>query len=649
MSQPNNLMGTVGLGGFPKAISKPRRPRTNSQGQTPQKSQSPFRLEFGNGGGGGGGGSARKNKSHSNYQPQLYNLSTPGKVIYNSSKTAELQCLLNTLPSSSNNHQIFFDASSSDFYQQSQNYSNQHGGGSANNYDGSSIFTPHLSRNSTTAGAVVVNNVESNTTVDIVNDEESNRLNSMALRRIDTAFSKLHGTASQVAIYRYNPTTQSWDKTDTVGCLFLYERNIAPKFGLVVMNRKSVSNFIQCFGPDGQVVLNTPFLLLRAVEDLNNDPNDGTQAIHCIWFYDGQECVTSANILKNMGLKFEDETLGNMGFGSPNDLNKTPAGKLCGNTLFQILQRGSKESPQPKGKSMAKVMTAEELESQMLHESDNSHQLIGGAGLMSGGQVNGGSLLHQFLNISMNDKNIEPKTSGQSVTSDSPSVAHVPLTQNKMRTVEQLEREMRKERSSDSSTSTGSASAVAIQNELMQTLGIPNMTAVDKTDFRDVQSGGYTASPFHTTSKSIERTMLDTIVGKSVEETDPEDLRQVLQNIEPSNLILVTETVPGANESRLTWRINRSSSLRKENDSTFTTPTGEFVSATGTRCSSQLGSDPRYFEGSGRALDIKPSPLTKDQFAQTLIYLLQSDTDFITKIHDAYIKSLQDAFDGRHF
>jgi len=163
------------------------------------------------------------------------------------------------------------------------------------------------------------------------------------------------------------------------------------------------------------------------------------------------------------------------------------------------------------------------------------------------------------------------------------------------------------------------------------------------------RSVGYTASPFHTISKSAERTMLDNIVGKSVDETDPEDLRQVLQNIEPSNLILVTETVPGANESRLTWRINRSSSLRKENDSTFTTPTGEFVSATGTRCSSQLGNDPRYFEGSGRQLEVKPSPLTKDQLAQSLMYLLQSDNDFITKIHDAYVKSLQDAYDGRHF
>ncbi|ODM95592.1 mRNA-decapping enzyme 1B, partial [Orchesella cincta] len=424
--------------------------------------------------------------------------------------------------------------------------------------------------------------------------------------------------------------------------------NVAPKYGLVVMNRKSVSNFIQCFGPDGQVVLNTPFLLLRAVEDLNNDPNDGTQAIHCIWFYDGQECVTSANILKNMGLKFEDETQthGGMGFGTPSDINKTPGGKLCGNTLFQILQQGSKDSSQQKGKSVAKVMTAEELESQMLHESD--HQAIGGTGVLNAAQVNGSSVLHQFLNISIKDKN-ESKTSGEEVSSSSPSVAHVPLTQNKMRTVEQLEREMRKERSSDSSTSTGSASAVAIQNELMQTLGIPNLTAVDKTDFGDVQSGGYTASPFHTISKSVERTMLDNIVGKSVDETDPEDLRQVLQNIEPSNLILVTENVPGANEARLTWRINRSSSLRKETDSTFTTPTGEFVSATGTRCSSQLGSDPRYFEGSSRPLEVKPSPLTKDQLAQSLIYLLQSDSDFIAKIHDAYVKSLQDAYDGRHF
>lgn len=44
----------------------------------------------------------------------------------------------------------------------------------------------------------------------MADDEESNRINSTALRRIDPTFIKLHGTASQVAVYSYNSVTQSW-------------------------------------------------------------------------------------------------------------------------------------------------------------------------------------------------------------------------------------------------------------------------------------------------------------------------------------------------------------------------------------------------------------------------------------------------------
>lgn len=185
----------------------------------------------------------------------------------------------------------------------------------------------------------------------------------------------------------------------------------------------------------------------------------------------------------------------------------------------------------------------------------------------------------------------------------------------------------------------------------------------DKTD--------YSQSSSQNRSKSAEQAILDNIVGKSLNETDPDVIREVLQNVEPSNLILVTETVPGGNETRLTWRLNRSSSLRKvkqkfkkktkfhitascrlckgttfnffpykspwvnnfvtyfqETDSTFTTPTGEFLSASGTRCSSQLGlgAEGRYFDGPLtplRPAEVKPTPLTKDQLLQAMNYLLQ--------------------------
>lgn len=71
------------------------------------------------------------------------------------------------------------------------------------------------STNSVKVGGVAGLNSNSNSDncgggVVVADDEESNRLNSSAVRRIDPTFAKLHGTASQVAVYRYNSSTQSW-------------------------------------------------------------------------------------------------------------------------------------------------------------------------------------------------------------------------------------------------------------------------------------------------------------------------------------------------------------------------------------------------------------------------------------------------------
>lgn len=68
------------------------------------------------------------------------------------------------------------------------------------------------STNSVKVGGVALNSNSNsdNCSGAVADDEESNRLNSSAVRRIDPTFAKLHGTASQVAVYRYNSSTQSW-------------------------------------------------------------------------------------------------------------------------------------------------------------------------------------------------------------------------------------------------------------------------------------------------------------------------------------------------------------------------------------------------------------------------------------------------------
>lgn len=156
---------------------KPKRQRANSLNQTPQKY---YDNEYT----GGGGNNGRKNKSH--YQTSGAFSTT--KIYTNSSRSAELQTLLNTLPTGA---------------PYSQSHTNKRRGGG---YGGEN----HMSSQNPRKAGGGPHNVSNADDDAVVDDEESNRLNATALRRIDPAFSKLFGTASQVAVYRYNPSTQSW-------------------------------------------------------------------------------------------------------------------------------------------------------------------------------------------------------------------------------------------------------------------------------------------------------------------------------------------------------------------------------------------------------------------------------------------------------
>merc|ERR1712020_711128 len=81
-------------------------------------------------------------------------------------------------------------------------------------------------------------------------------------QRIDPYIVGIKESASQVALYRYS-ATQEWEKTETEGTLFVYERKCEPMYGFLILNRLSTQNWIQPITSEIDSQLQAPFLLYK--------------------------------------------------------------------------------------------------------------------------------------------------------------------------------------------------------------------------------------------------------------------------------------------------------------------------------------------------------------------------------------------------
>jgi hypothetical protein len=68
------------------------------------------------------------------------------------------------------------------------------------------------------------------------------KMNLTSLKRRDPYIIRVLDTASQVALYLFNPQDDAWAKTEIEGTLFVYERSAAPFHGFTISNRKMPKN-----------------------------------------------------------------------------------------------------------------------------------------------------------------------------------------------------------------------------------------------------------------------------------------------------------------------------------------------------------------------------------------------------------------------
>ncbi|XP_065656948.1 mRNA-decapping enzyme 1A isoform X3 [Hydra vulgaris] len=124
-------------------------------------------------------------------------------------------------------------------------------------------------------------------------------INFSALKKHDQDIIRIIDTASSVAQYNFKASLNVWDKTEVEGALFLYSRRVPPYVVIFIMNRLNTQNAQVVLTKDMDFMIQKPFLLCKSA---NNE-------ISGIWFYDEDECERFGILLSKYVQLFKDEKL----------------------------------------------------------------------------------------------------------------------------------------------------------------------------------------------------------------------------------------------------------------------------------------------------------------------------------------------------
>ncbi|KAI9030166.1 hypothetical protein CLU79DRAFT_695528 [Phycomyces nitens] len=69
------------------------------------------------------------------------------------------------------------------------------------------------------------------------------KLNLKVLQKHDPAINDILDQSAHAVVYKFEPENKSWDKLGFEGVLFLTRRQVAPYFGLYMLNRLVTENF----------------------------------------------------------------------------------------------------------------------------------------------------------------------------------------------------------------------------------------------------------------------------------------------------------------------------------------------------------------------------------------------------------------------
>ncbi|XP_071446510.1 mRNA-decapping enzyme 1A [Hetaerina americana] len=453
-------------------------------------------------------------------------------------------------------------------------------------------------------------------------DNTELRMNVAALKRVDPYVKDILDSATHVALYTFNSESNAWEKTDVEGALFVYGRNGEPYHGIVIMNRLNTNNLVEPVSNGLDFQLQEPFLLYR----------NAKSRIYGVWFYDKDECIRIASVLDKLvqELNKKHEKSPKVKKGNPID-------------IFSMLSKAQEDFHVSKVKLKNNITD--------VSVSKQPSQKVGVTLEHSRPETTPQSVMEFFAKASTSQYTVDneeckglkqvgiflnqPPTIGIPAPVACPNVTDTngvplkPLIQrlmsNPAHSVEHIEKQQR---------------SATPESKKKERLSIKNDTKVLSSSLN---------------CNSVPAKLVEKVEGGV-------SFLRVASPAPPDGLIAAANIGTAVGTVGELSGIDRPLSAPLCSDSTgnpalmppvmFTSSRAAAKSAAGdSSCISQVQSSPNLIKPSTLGASARPSqensdgrltdlsPLTRNQLLQAFTYLIRHDPEFVTKLHEAYVKS----------
>lgn len=422
-------------------------------------------------------------------------------------------------------------------------------------------------------------------------------LNEAALKRFDPYVKEILDTAKYVALYTFKPEENEWEKTNVEGSLFVYSRTGEPFYNILVLNRLSTTNLIEPITHKIDLQLQEPFLLYRNTKFI----------IYGIWFYEKEECTRLAALIQEL----MKESGGS---------KRTPTSNTNGNCtvdLYKMLSQAqeaynSTKSASNNVKNAANKVSLQEVDQtpqsvvEFFAKAGSAPQKVPPVPTVSGSRI----VLARSQSLSSHE------------TSDKAPLNPLihQLMSNPVHSVEHIEKQQR----SVTPQSGEPSSSQVLKNFMRPSSGHlldVEPSASEETHKKSIKvENGLKGFNFLRISSPSFQSLLTQPLAETVEFRSPSASRAsqpLIASVEFQNSTASRTGLDTPQKPALMPPAMFTPSVLKE--------------ATPERGYSYSGND-----------QPKPEPLTRNQLLQAINYLLKNDPDFMTKIHEAYVKSLTD-------
>jgi len=429
-------------------------------------------------------------------------------------------------------------------------------------------------------------------------------MNLKSLKKVDPYIVSIEGHSGQVALYKFNGGKQDWEKTQVEGTLFVYKREADPQYGFTIMNRLSMNNLVEPVTKDLDFQLQTPFLLYR------NHAND----IFGIWFYEQAEC-------ERVGKKIEE--------------------------LVKVVTEDKKMKPQVTGKGGDLQQLFKKAEASKTKENPSAHSDVSGKNLLRLLSGQDGVISSQPQPLM---EGITP-TSGPEKASNSVQDFFAKAAVS----------------SGDTSSAFTSVPAMFSAPPLPNGVPITAMPISQGLAMGAVPVGGYQMLPppgVTGPANPLQRLMsnpgihsVESIEAEQRKSASPSQDEQQVNNLPPGLSVHQNSNKINALESDLKQKLHIGSSVTINNNSinhsfapVKVKELQEEEESRGVKLlSPQAFSSGRPTQSPSPSLlrnGVSPptssqvTPLTQPQLVEAITFLMENDQEFVQKIHQAYVMSL---------